>query len=291
MSDSNGKPSFILPLLSVLKLSADSGDFLMGESKSIGTGRMYGGQLLAQGLLAAEHGASGRNVHSLHANFLRVGHEASPVCYHTENELDGGTFTICNIRAAQGSQNILTMTASLKKAESGLEYQATADEVPPPEECWEPVRGAGSEDDFHNRSRGPCGSFLLRGLPSTNDANNRSGYWIKTCRAMPSSEQLHRAAIAYISDWGILRSSLVPHGKEGVGKSEMVIASLNHSIWFHRAARIDEWLLFCIKPCSTENGLGLSQGTMTNREGELVATVIQQGLIRPRVDTSASTKH
>ncbi|WP_428532725.1 acyl-CoA thioesterase [Propionicimonas sp.] len=265
-----------------------------GETTFVGQGdtgsarqRVFGGQVLAQALTAGYRTVpDGRVAHSLGAYFLRAGAAATPITYTVETTRDGGSFSTRRVVADQGGRVIFTMVCSYHVQETGLDHSDTAPGgVRPPEECppLSEVLGA--------RSRRAAEAWRQEwGVLETRFASDTSplsaaGHsdaamkvWVRTESALPDDPRLHQACLAYASDLTLLAVSTVPHPVEFAGPN-MQVASIDHSMWFHRAARADEWLLYDQVSPSASSGLGFSFGRLFS-SGRLAASCAQEGLIR-----------
>lgn len=279
-------------LVSLLELEPlESGKFL-GNSFDIGTGRVYGGQVLGQAMQAAQLTVGGgKSIHSLHAYFLREGNFNLPIRYDVDNTRDGKSFSTRSVTAVQRDQPIFTATASFHIAETGLEYQLAMPEVPAPESLPS-LRELASSG-----TNGPVDrleSLLRLSVPfDLKPVNNRTieadtvkivprlDAWIKTTHPISDDIDLHRAILAYISDYGLVRTALLPH-RTWLENPVLQLASLDHAMWFHRPFRMDEWLLYTCEPVTTGSARGLARGSFYSRDGVLVATTIQEGLLRFR---------
>lgn len=253
--------------------------------------RVFGGQVAAQALVAGARTVDpAREVHSLHSYFLRPGDTAVPIVYDVERIRDGGSFSTRRIVARQHGRGIYYMTASFQVPELGFEHQDTMPEVPAPAECVDMA------ELFRRRSPENAEEWLREwaalGLRYVGDSRpggaipgderpSQSRLWIRVNGTLGDDPLLHRAAFTYASDMTLLGSTLVPHGVH-VNHPTMQSASLDHTIWFHRPFRADEWLLYDQVSPSASGGRGLGLGRLFTEGGVLVATVAQEGLIRRR---------
>jgi acyl-CoA thioesterase-2 len=273
-------------MLKVLDLERIEDNLFRGESRDIGAPQVFGGQVLGQALVAASRTVEGRLVHSLHAYFLRRGDLTVPIVFEVERSRDGGSFTSRRVVAIQHGQSILTMSASFQVAEPGLDHQSPMPAAPPPEQLRDlaaiesemlaqtPHRVADYVRDqrpFEFRAADP-GAYLSR--------EKRPGskqIWFRAVGRLPDDQALHRCLLAYVSDYHLLPTATMPHG---VNFLELQVASIDHAIWFHRDLRVDEWLLYAIDSPSASGARGFSRGSIYTRDGRLVASVAQEGLIR-----------
>lgn len=277
-------------LIQLLTLERLDTNLFRGQSRDIGTNRVFGGQVLGQALSAANQTVEGRIVHSLHAYFLRKGDQEAPIIYEVDRQRDGRSFTSRRVVAIQHGNPILNMAASFKIPEDGLEHQTSMPQVPPPESLKE-------ADDYRKQllERLPPGQEMPRylmhdrpfefrpvQLPQFIDPEPReprANLWFRAIGPVEGDDHLHRAMLAYVSDYYLISTATRPHGTS-VFDSRLQLASLDHALWFQRPFRIDEWLLYAIESPSAADGRGLSRGMIYQRDGTLVAIVAQEGVMR-----------
>jgi acyl-CoA thioesterase-2 len=262
-----------------------------GQSRDIGAPRVFGGQVIGQALVAAERTVDGRVPHSLHAYFLLPGDVAAPIVYQVDRLRDGRSFSARRVQAIQHGRPILSMIASFQAPEAGLEHAAPMPEVPAPE-------GLASSTELIERwlsEAGPVPPQLAEALriPSAIEfrpvepqnplrptpGEPRQAVWFRAFDRMPDDPQLHRCVLAYASDFHLVATALRPHGRSWWQRS-MVVASIDHALWFHRPARVDEWLLYVMDSPSAQSARGLARGLVYDRAGRLVASSAQEGLMR-----------
>ena len=301
MNESPTPEYLIEGLVHLLTVEPRSTDVFAGRQQKDGFGRVFGGQVLAQALQAAQASVTdGKRAHSLHAYFLRGGKEGIPIEYRIERDFDGRSFSNRRVVAAQadehgGMQPILNLTASFQTPETGLEHDdAAMPEVPDPETLRSDMemRRAMAErlgDRLSDAQR----KLMLRPRPiemrtldklhwmNSEPREPRTHTWFRAAAPLPGDPDLHRAIITYASDYTLLGTSALPHGLSWM-RGELVGASLDHAIWFHREARADEWLLYATDAPWSGSGRGFNRGRIFNRAGELVASVAQEGMIRRR---------
>jgi acyl-CoA thioesterase-2 len=252
--------------------------------------RVFGGQVLAQALLAASRTVPDeRTVHSLHAYFLVAGRTDLPIVYDVEAVRDGGSFSSRRVVARQAGQVIFYLSASFHRLEEGYEHaDPVPDGVPPPEDCprlSEALAAASGrppsawEQEWGAIDARYVGDSRLGGLPPDPAHPARARVWVRTSDALPDDPRLHEAALAFISDLTLLSASTVPHGVL-VGL-DVQAASIDHAMWFHRPFRADQWLLYDQISPSANRALGLSTARLF-QAGTLVSDVAQEGLIRPK---------
>lgn len=281
----------IQEVLDLLDLEKIEENIFRGVSPKDRVQRVFGGQVLGQALMAASRTVEDRLCHSLHAYFLRPGDPKVPILYEVDRSRDGTSFTSRRVVAIQHGRPIFTLEASFQREETGLEHAFEAPQVPPPEAL---------ESDNDLRARIPkdkippelC-AWVFRPRPiETRPVNPRSYFepeprspeevlWIKTAGGIPDDPALHRAMLAFASDMSMIGTSLCPHGI-GWYDDKVQLASLDHAMWFHRSFRADEWLLLVQDSPSASGARGFNRGTIYARDGRLVASVVQEGLIRPR---------
>jgi len=278
-------------LLSLMKLEAIELGIYRGQSQDLGFRALFGGQVMGQALSAAQETiSSDRFVHSLHSYFLRAGDASKPVVYEVENIRDGASFSTRRVQAIQNGKAIFYMTASFQHPEEGFNHQSTMPNVPKPD-------GIPSYHDFitENQEAIPPTmreKFLtekpieLRPIqqynwlkPEKMDSNCQ--IWIKTNGSLPDDLRIHSCMLAYASDFHFLPTALLPHGASH-WLPNFQVATVDHAMWFHRPFRFDDWLLYCMDSPSASNGRGLVRGQIFNRQGELVASTMQEGVMRQR---------
>ena len=283
--------SVVDQLLSLLELEPLEVNIYRGTNRDLGTGRVFGGQVFAQALVAARRTVDEpREAHSVHGYFLREGDLRAPIVYFVDRPRDGGSFTSRRVSAIQHGETIFHLSASFHKTEGGLEHQARMPEVPPPEQL-EPeldlLRARADQIPEHLRRVLTQDRPLdLRAVRPIDPLNHEPGeplrqVWFKTVSALPDEPILHQAILAYASDYGFLPTALLPHDVS-YRDPRLMIASLDHSLWMHRPFRADEWLLYTNDSPSAAGARAFVHGSVFTRDGTLVATVAQEGLIRIR---------
>ena len=275
-------------LLHLLKLERIEHDIFRGESRDIGSPRVYGGQVLGQALSAASATVEGRQVHSLHAYFLRAGDVEHDIVYIVDRARDGGSFSNRRVVAIQHGQQIFNMTCSFQEEERGLEHQSAMPEVAAPEslaDLRELTAGVlekipekirryfAHERPFEVRPVEP------QTLLSPAKAEPKQCFWIKAVDRLPDDPDVHRNLLAYISDYQLVATSTLPHGIR-LESGRLYLASLDHAMWFHRPFRLDDWVLYSMDSPNAVGARGLARGELFARDGRLIATTAQEGLIR-----------
>ncbi|GAA4408078.1 acyl-CoA thioesterase II [Fodinibacter luteus] len=262
-----------------------------GQSQKQPHGRVFGGQVLAQGVVAsgrtvrAVEGQEDRRLHSLHAYFMRPGDDTQPITFSVERMRDGRSFSTRRVHAIQHGKPILSMSASFQAPDRGLDHQ---DEMP---DAPDPLTVASLADIFagvdhpgarHMATERAIDQRHVEGNLFVAPASDRVAdqrVWMRAIGELPDEPLVHDAVLAYASDYSLLESVLRRHGKAWTNRG-LRVASLDHAMWFHRPARADEWLLYAQHSPSAQGGRGLGIGRMFARDGRLIATVAQEGMMR-----------
>jgi acyl-CoA thioesterase-2 len=275
-------------LLKLLELERIEDNIFRGESRDIGSRRVFGGQVLGQALTAANYTVEDRDVHSLHAYFLRPGDVDAPIVYDVDVARDGGSFSNRRVVAIQHGRPIFNMAASFQRPEQGLEHQAQMPDVPGPDGLAD-LSNIPSEilDTVPPKLR----RFLTRERPlemrpvepidllSHEPREPVRHVWLRTIDQLPDDPYLHRNLLAYISDYQLIGTATLPHGLH-FEQGRVQMASLDHAMWFHRPFRVDDWLLYSMESPNASGARGLALGKFHTPEGVLVASAAQEGLIR-----------
>lgn len=277
-------------LLSHLSLEKIEEGLYRGQSQNLGFGRVFGGQVIGQALSAAKETVEDRYVHSFHSYFLRPGDDKKPIVYDVENIRDGGSFSTRRIQAIQFGKPIFYMTASFQSEEIGYEHQSPMPEVPGPE-------GLLSEYDFYQQNLDKIPAHLhdivtcekpieirhvqLNDPFKPTKMDSRRQVWIKANGILPDDRRIHRYLLSYASDFNFLPTALFPHGKS-ILQRDMQVATIDHSMWFHRPFRMDEWILYDMDSTSASGGRGFVKGQFFDQAGNLIASATQEGVIRDR---------
>jgi acyl-CoA thioesterase II len=276
----------IADLLNLLELEQLEVNLFRGESRDIGSPQVFGGQVLGQALTAASATVTGRVVHSLHAYFLRRGDFNAPIVYQVDRSLDGHSFANRRVVAIQHGEQIFNLAASFQVLEEGLDHQVDMPAVPPPESLADqtslpPEIGRHLPERLREFFAKPR-PFVFRVVQSAG-AHGRPEMarqiWFKAVGQLPDDERLHRNLLAYASDFFLLGTSMLPH-RTAEFEGRLVMASLDHAIWFHRPLRLDDWLLYAMESPSASGARGFAQAGIFSRDGRLVATTAQEGLVR-----------
>lgn len=271
-------------LITLLQLERIEKNIFRGESRDIGSAQVFGGQVLGQALSAAQHTVDSRVAHSLHAYFLRRGDMQAPIVYEVDRARDGGSFSARRVVAIQHGRPILNLAASFQNPEPGLEHQARMPDVPAPGEC-EDILVAESElvqkmPEKMRRHMADKRAFELRPVEQAAPAGVvGKAVWLRAIDRLPATLALHQNLLAYASDYELLGTAAIPH-RVPFESSGMIMASLDHALWFHRELRIDEWLLYTMDSPNASGARGFSRGQFFNEAGELVASTAQEGLMR-----------
>jgi acyl-CoA thioesterase-2 len=275
-------------LLKVMTLERLERDLFRGESRDIGSPQVYGGQVLGQALVAASSTVEQRVVHSLHAYFMRRGDFNQPIVYEVDRSRDGRHFSTRRVVAIQHGEQIFNMSASFQADELGLEHQASMPAVAPPESLPE-LASYYRDQPFHASRRARRvlehhWPFDIRPVEPPNDIAPQklepvNHVWVRTQGSLPDDESLHRCLLAYVSDFTLLSTATNPHGL-AFGSQGLIMASIDHAMWFHRPVRVDGWLLYVTDSPSSSGARGFTRGSIFSRDGRLVASTSQEGLMR-----------
>lgn len=269
----------VIQLLDLEQIEADiyRGESPPGERRQ----RVFGGQVAGQALVAAGRTVpADRPVHSLHAYFIRPGDPTVPLLYLVERVRDGRSFTTRRVSTVQHGKTIFTLSASFHRPEPGFEHAGAMPDVPAPEEmAAEPL--AEGEMPANPIDIRHVSQLAAGGLGAQPEAGPRQMVWLRANGELPDDPLLHVCLMTYASDMTLLDTVLLPHG---VSWDESVAtgASLDHAMWFHRPFRADRWLLYVQDSPSASGARGLARGEVFTRSGELVVSVVQEGLLRPR---------
>jgi acyl-CoA thioesterase-2 len=280
-------------LLALLELEQLEVNLFRGESRDIGAPQVFGGQVLGQALSAAAATVEGRVVHSLHAYFLRRGDCNAPIVYQVDRSLDGHSFANRRVVAIQHGQQIFTMAASFQATEPGFDHQIAMPPVPPPESLADssgpPAALLARLPERVRRFFEQPRPFEFRMVQSIDYLHPQRApperqIWFRAVDALADDEMLHRRLLAYVSDFFLLDTATLPHGTPFL-KPTLVMASIDHAMWFHRALRVDDWLLYAMDSPSASGARGFARASVFARDGRLVASAAQEGLVRARKDS------
>jgi acyl-CoA thioesterase II len=276
-------------LLTLFDLEQLGGDRFRGFSADGAQGRIYGGQVIAQALAAAARTmSSDRPVHSLHAYFLLGGDPLTPIDFEVERLHDGKSFATRRCAAKQHGRTILTLATSFQIEEPGLEHALEAPSLEAPENLAPNSALAERFQSFLPRvslQESPALDMRLvdpASLVGREKAGTKRQYiWFRIVGPLPDDDRVHRLLLAYLSDMTLLSTALAAHGRT-VFDADLQVASLDHALWLHRSCRVDEWLLFAQQSSNASGARGFSRGEIFARDGRLVASVAQEGLMRLR---------
>lgn len=259
-----------------------------GQSLDIGTGRIFGGQVLAQSLKAAYLTTQNHDVHSLHAYFLREGDCNKPVIFEVERVRDGRSFSNRRVSAIQNGKAILIMSCSFQKFETGFDHQAKMPDVPDPDSLTEktliPIDKIRQLSPRMRRTLTTQGPFEFRFVNDVDPFDETAKepikrIWFRARSPLPDDQVLHRTLLTFVSDYHLVSTATLPHGISYLDP-KLQFASLDHAMWFHRPLKIDDWLLYdCDSPSASE-ARGFATGHVFDIKGHLVASTAQQGLMR-----------
>ncbi len=289
-------PSELEAVLDTLNLEKIEENLFRGTSPQVGWQRVFGGQVIGQALVAALRTVEdSRPAHSLHGYFMRPGDPSVPIVYQVDRYRDGASFTTRQVVAIQHGAAIFAMAASFHRQEEGFEHQIPMPDVPYPEELP-------AEKDFlakfADRMPENMRRYFARERPIELRPADPMHYleprkgalpvqnvWVRSTSPLPDIYTLHQCVLAYASDITLLDTSLVAHGRNLFDR-DLMMASLDHSLWFHRPFRADEWLLYAQDSPTATGARGLNRGLIYTRDGRLVASVAQEGMIRLRRPTA-----
>jgi acyl-CoA thioesterase II len=290
MSEPTPAARLVDELVDLMQLEPLGGDRFRAQSEDLGTPAVFGGQVLGQSLMAASRTVDGdRPVHSMHAYFLLPG-EHAPIDYAVDRVRDGRSFTTRHVVARQGERIIFEMSASFQTADPGVEHQWPMPAVAGPEgvksdlqrrielgdRLPERVRIKGVQPHGIEFRSVEADDLLM---PARREAER--SIWMRTVAPLPDDPLMHRALLAYASDHGLLGAALLPHGLSYM-QPGVRMASLDHAMWFHRDFRLDDWLLYRLDSPSASGARGLARGSIYTRDGRLVASTAQEGMLRAR---------
>lgn len=284
--------SAVETLISILDLETLEHNLFRGRSPKVGWQRVFGGQVIGQALVAAARTVEGRAAHSLHCYFMRPGDPEVPIIYEVDRIRDGKSFTTRRVVAIQHGEAIFSMSASFQIEETGLDHQVEMPDVPAPEDLPSEadlkalfLKDAPEKVRVYWERERPIElrPVDLRHYVSREKLPPAQRVWIKTTGPLPDDPDIHRCVLAYASDMTLLDTSLFAHGRMIFDK-DLQVASLDHSMWIHRPFRADEWLLYAEDSPSASGARGFNRGSLFKRDGTLVASVAQEGLIRLRTD-------
>ncbi|MEO8723133.1 MAG: acyl-CoA thioesterase II [Sphingobium sp.] len=285
-SSADAQVAGLLQLLDVMPVGERQ---FRGIRKPGGVGRVYGGQVVAQALSAAMQTVDeARQVHSLHTYFMRPGSEDHEIDFHVEADFDGGSFSNRRVVAMQAGKAILNLVASFQIRETGFSHQMAMPDVPQPEACE-------TFEHYYSDHKEEMPVFLKRltlrpfpfdhrviGVPpfcQTEPIDDIQAFWFRTKAPLVCEQSMHRTILAYASDLSVLHAAVRRHGQPVIQ-----VASLDHAIWFHDDVHADDWLLYTTESPWAGQARGFGRGMIFDQTGRLIASVAQEGLIRPLSD-------
>lgn len=278
-------------LVALFDIEPTGADRFVGHSPPSGWPRVFGGQVVAQALVAASRTVEARAPHSLHAYFLLGGDPAEPILYEVERIRDGHSFTTRRVVARQRDEAIFVLSASFHREEDGVDHQFPMPDAPEPDQLVDPMAaiallGEKAQKRLHGLLERiqpiefrPLDLGRYTPLLPGSLREPKQSLWVRIGGTLPDDPAVHRAALAYLSDLTLLDTALVAHGRT-VFDERFQVASLDHSLWFHRPFRADDWLLYVQDSPTAHGARGLTRGLLYSRAGALVASVAQEGLVR-----------
>ena len=282
--------SAVKRLLSILDLEQLEHNLFRGNSPQDGWQRVFGGQVIGQALVAAERTVEERMAHSLHAYFMRPGDPSVPIIYEVDRIRDGKSFNTRRVVATQHGAAIFSMGVSFHLTEEGFEHQSDMPDVPGPEE----LPGLNEiKEKFVDQLPPNIKSYFERERPieirpvdtsrffTHEKRDPKQSVWFRASDELPDDPGLHQCAIAYASDFSLLDTALIAHGRV-LFDPRLMLASLDHAMWFHRSCRADGWLLYTMDSPAAHGARGFCRGSIFTADGTLVASVAQEGLIREK---------
>ena len=284
------RPSAADDLVALLDLERIEENLFRGQSPKVGWQRVFGGQVIGQALVAAGRTVEERIAHSVHAYFLRPGDPKTPIIYQVERTRDGRSFSTRRVTAIQNGRPIFDMSVSFQIEEPGFEHQMPMPDVPAPEKLPseselkalfidkmpENIRAYWEEDRPIELRPVDLSRYVSR-----EKKEPRQDVWFRATGAIPDDPCLHQCVLAYASDFTLLDTALIAHGKY-IFDHDLQLASIDHALWFHRPFQMDDWLLYAQDSPSAQGARGFCRGSIFTRDGALVASVAQEGLMRQR---------
>ena len=287
----SSRPGSMEALVACLDLEPLEENLFRGTSPQVGWQRVFGGHVIAQALVAACRTVEdAKQIHSLHGYFMRPGDPATPIIYTADRIRDGLSFATRRVVAIQHGKAIFSLAASFHKAEDGFEHQDQLPDMPEPDalpgrEAMIEAFKTGAPDHiraYWERER----PIEIRPLSLDHYVSDapmppEQKVWIRATGPVPDDPVIQAAVLAYLSDMTLLDTALFAHGRSVFDRT-LQVASLDHAMWFHRPFRFDDWLLYAMDSPNANGALGLTRGTLHARDGRLIASVAQEGLIRQR---------
>ena len=275
----------IAGLLRTFDLKAgDEDEFIFPALNSTARERIFGGQVIAQAIVAADTTVDDeKRIHSLHSYFLRAGDETKPLHFRVHRDFDGRSISNRRVVVRQDDKVIFNLTASFQKPAEGLHHQVPMPDVLPPEQCMSMMehiaRNPQVSDEHLERASLPRPFDVRSFRPEGKTEPARHYQWLKTVAPLPDDPLVHSAALAFASDMGLLSTSMIPHGLHWTTPG-LFSTSLDHAMWFHDDFRMDQWICYVMDSDWTGHMRGLNRGSLYTQDGKLVASAVQEGLIR-----------
>jgi acyl-CoA thioesterase-2 len=279
----------VAELLTILDLERIEENIFRGRSPQVGSRHVFGGLVVAQALVAAARTVEGRTPHSLHGYFLLLGDPAVPIVYEVDRIRDGKSFTTRRCNAIQHGRAIFSLSASFQIEEAGFEHAFSMPKVPFPESLPTETemlrRPDAAMPEAMRRWFAQDLPIEVRPVDLPRYVRHQTGaleqqVWLRATGPLPGDPAIHRAVLAYLSDLTLLDAALGAHG-HSVFDTSLQVASLDHALWFHRPFRADDWLLYAQDSPNSCGARGLARGLLFSHDGRLVASVVQEGLLRP----------
>lgn len=280
-------------LLATLDLEKLEENLFRGTSPQVGWQRVFGGQVIAQALMAAQRTVDAdRSIHSLHAYFMRPGDPLVPIIYQVDRIRDGASFATRRIVAIQHGHAIFAMSASFQIEEGGFDHQSPIPNVPQPESLMSEAQlqeaflanaPPAIRKYWENKRPIEIRPVSLTHYISREKLEPKQDIWVRAVGAVPDDRHYQAAVLAYLSDMTLLDTSLYAHGTT-IFDPTIQVASLDHAMWFHRPCKLEDWLLYTQDSPSASGARGLTRGNLFTRDGVLIASMAQEGLIRKRAN-------
>jgi len=282
-------------LLKLMKLERIENNLYRGKSYDPGWGRVFGGQVLGQALCAAQNTVEDplRSIHSFHSYFLRPGDPAADIVYDVDNIRDGRSISTRRVTAIQHGEKIFHLTTSFDSYQGGLDHSSPMPDVPGPDNLLSEEEYALKYADkipkilrerFTSKQPIECRHVEFIDPLDPKVTEPRRYIWLRASDPLPQDVRIHQSLLGFCSDFNFLSTALLPHGTS-MWKGNVSIATIDHSMWFHRPFQMDSWLLYSIESPSAYNGRGLVRGQVFDQNGALVASSAQEGIMRLRTQT------
>lgn len=275
-------------LVKLIALERLDDNVFCGQSRDVGSQQVYGGQVLGQALSAASQTVEGRLVHSLHSYFLLPGDINAPITYEVDRSRDGASFSNRRVVGIQYGQQIFHLSASFHASHAGLEHQFTMPEVPGPEGLETFVSSLKKPGEVETQAMQRFAQVKrpidARPVPNPSPDPNVTMLWFRLDGDIPDDEAMNRSLLAYCSDYGLIGGAFKPHGNH-FRRDTVKVATIDHAMWFHRPVRVKDWHLHVIDTPNAIDARGLVRGSIFSRDGRLVASTTQEGLVKVKRKT------